>query len=216
MANTFHVNPIDMRVLDSRLGDKVSDRGSTDFVVPENYAINDVVAKIHGMAKEKPINRLTLICHGIGMMVYGDMYTKTGKTVVLPGITSSDPSASVCKIYGGYGLELGKEGLSLENVDNFRGLKGSFSCTGVFVICGCAAADTGPTYTDPSGRTLTGDGPKLMRALAAATGASVIAAVRLQTAVQNWYARTADRAAFVGPTYLFTPDGRQTLNAASY
>jgi hypothetical protein len=55
-----------------------------------------------------------------------------------------------------------------------------------------------------------------MRALAAATGASVRAPVRLQTVTQNWYLGIADRTAFVGPTYLFTPTGQQTLDAACY
>ena len=31
-----------------------------------------------------------------------------------------------------------------------------------------------------------------------------------------WYLGTADRGPFIGPTYLFKPDGSQTLNTASY
>jgi hypothetical protein len=209
--------PINMRVLDGELGDKISDAGSHDFVVPNTFMINDVVVRIRARAGCNPINSLTLICHGIGIMVYGDRdVTETGRTVVLPGIKRSDPSESICRVYGGYGLRLGKEDLGLKNVCSFAALRGHFSSNGVIIIFGCAAADTGPTLTYPDGSNLTGDGPKLMRILASHTGASVIAAARIQNAYQNWYLKTADRVAFNGDTYLFTPDGRQMRNAASY
>jgi hypothetical protein len=176
----------------------------TDLVVPKTFSIEDVVAAIYDRAKGKQISRLTVICHGVGVMVYGDMETDSKKTVVLPGSSKSHPSAAVCKIYGGYGLNLGKGTLSITNAPTFGQLKGWFSDGAVFEICGCAAADTGPAVG-----TLTGDGPALMRALAAATGAAVRAPIRLQTVNQNWYLGTADRTAFAGPTFLFMPDGRQ-------
>jgi hypothetical protein len=41
--------------------------------------INDVVVRIRARAGCNPINSLTLICHGIGIMVYGDRdVTETG------------------------------------------------------------------------------------------------------------------------------------------
>src|SRR5262249_10347910 len=100
----------------------------------------------------------------------------------------------------------------LENASTFRQLRGRFSEDGVMEIFGCAAADTGPVLDS----TLTGDGPTLMRTLAAATGAAVRAAIRLQQVTQNWYLKTADRGPFVGPTYLFKPNGQKIVETACY
>lgn len=202
-------DPIEMRVVDGSLGRKIPDKGPADFLVPDSFSIKDIAAKIRTLAGANPIGRLTLVCHGFGMMAHGDMHGS--QRLSLP------PGASklVCRIYGGYGLELGKEGLDLRNVSDFAALKGSFSASGMIVVYGCAAADSGPTYSD-GGRTFTGDGPALRKALSSATGASVVAAVQLQTVVQNWYLGTVDRGPFLGATYLFTPDGSQTRNLASY
>jgi len=216
-------DPINMRVVDSDLGDKVHDAGPYDFVVPNTLMMKDVVAQIRGRAGCNPINSLTLICHGRNAFVYGDTELEgdtewtRGQTVVLPGRTRSDASESICRTYGGYGLVLGKEDLNLKSVCSFGGLRGAFrrDSKGVIIIFGCAAADTGPTYTDRSGQTLSGDGPRLMRTLASHTRASVIAAVTIQRAYQNWYLKTADRIAFNGDTYFFTLDGRQIRNPAA-
>jgi hypothetical protein len=202
----------DVRVLDSSLGRKVSNMGPTDLVVLDSFTIRDIAAKILALARPNRIGRLTVICHGFAMMAYGDVYPKTGQRLSLP----NPANKLVCRVYGGYGLELGKQGLDLGTVGDFSLLKGNFDPNGLIIICGCAAADTGPTHTVASGATLTGDGPALMKKLAVVTGAPVVAAVQLQTVVQNWYLGTADRGPFIGPTYLFKPDGSQTLNAASY
>lgn len=210
--------PINMRVVDGDLAKKVYDAGPYDFVVPKTFTISDTVTRIRAAAGSNPILKLTLICHGIGVMTYGDIDVYSGRPVALPGINRSDPGdprQSICRIYGGYGLSLGAENLDLRNVCSFGGLRGHFSCDGVIIIFGCAAADTGPTVLR-DGSNLTGDGPLLMRILASHTGASVVAAVTLQNVDQNWYLGTADRRAFVGDTYRFTPDGRQIGNAASY
>jgi len=201
--------PIEMRVVDGSLGRRIPDKGPADFLVPGSFSIMDIAAQIPALAGANPIGKLTLVCHGFGIMAHGDMYRSQSLSLPAGG------SKLVCRVYGGYGLELGGEGLDLRNVNDFAALKGSFSSSGIIVVYGCAAADTGPTYNE-GGRTFTGDGPALMKALAAATGASVVAAVQLQTVVQNWYLGTVDRGPFLGATYLFTPDGRQTRNLASY
>lgn len=213
------VDKINVRIVDGDLGAKVSDMGATDFVVPSTYRIKDAVAKIRALAGPNPIGRLTVICHGVGMLAHGDVNPGTGERLSLP----NNSNKFVCRIYGGYGLDLGKDRLSLTNVMDFLPLKEKFDPGGVIIIYGCAAADTGPTHTIPLndeyaslGMTFTGDGPALMKKLAAVTGVSVVAATELQTVMQNSLLRTADRMPFVGPTYRFTPDGSQTLNAASY
>lgn len=210
------LDAIQMRIVADGLEDnvklKISDKGPTDFLVPESFTMKDIVAKIGSIAGRNPIGRLTLMCHGIGMMAEGEINADNGEVLRLP------PGASklVSRIYGGYGLIIGREGLNSLTVRDWTALKGRFTPTGLVVVCGCAAADSGPTYTTASGDILTGDGPALMKALSAATGASVVAAVRLQQLVMDWYLSTVDRGAFVGPTYLFKPDGTQTLNLASY
>lgn len=206
------LDAIDMRVVDGSLDLKVSNSGPADFVVPSNSTMKEIVAKIASAAGRNPIARLTLMCHGFGMMAYGDINSDTGEGLSLP----RGGSKLVCRIYGGYGLELGKESLNLVTVYDWSSLKGKFTPNGLIVVYGCAAADIGPTYTDPNGKMLTGDGPALMKGLSAATGVSVVAAVHLQNLVQNWYLGTVDRGPFIGPTYLFRPDGTQIQNAASY
>jgi hypothetical protein len=206
------LDAIDMRVVDGSLDLKVANSGPADLVVSAHATMKEIVAKIGSAAGRNPIARLTLMCHGFGMMAYGDTNSRTGEGLSLPG----GGSKLVCRIYGGYGLELGSESLNLVTVGAWSSLKGRFTPNGLIVVFGCAAADTGPTYTLSDGKMLTGDGPALMKALSAATGVSVVAAVHLQNLVENWYLHTVDRGPFVGPTYLFRPDGTQTQNAASY
>jgi hypothetical protein len=204
---------VDVRVLDSDVGSKIYDKGPTDFVVPNAYTIKDIATKIRALAGPNPIGRLTFICHGLGMMAYGDIYPKTGERLQL----SNNANKLVCRVYGGYGLGLGKEVLNLTTINDLSLLKGNFAPNGLIVIFGCAAADMGPTHTPPGGTALTGDGPTLMKRLTAVTGVSVVAAVHLQDVVTpNFMLGAVDRQPFIGPTYLFKPDGSQTLNAASY
>ena len=212
MAATIDVRVVDRGLFDPDPRRKPAGVGTADLVVPDSDSIKDIAAKICALARPNPIGRLTLICHGFGMMAYGDVYSKNGEGLNLP----TPDGKLVCRIYGGYGLELGKESLNLGTVGDFSLLRGNFGPNGLIIIFGCAAADTGPTYTLPDGRTITGDGPALMKRLAAVTGVPVVAAVNLQAVIQSWYLNTVDRGPFIGPTYLFKSDGSQTLNAASY
>jgi hypothetical protein len=203
---------IDMRVVDGSLKLKISNTGPGDLVVSAAFTMKEIVAKIGAAAGRQRIGRLTLMCHGFAMMAHGDVNPDTGEKLRLP----AGGSKLVCKVYGGYGLELGSEDLNLTTVSAWSAMKGRFSADGIIIIYGCAAADTGPTHTLSGGRVLTGDGPALMRALSAAAGVPVVAAIYLQNLDQNWYLGTVDRGEFVGPTYLFKPDGTQIQNVASY
>jgi hypothetical protein len=219
---------ITMRVLDGGLEPglflKLPEMTPNDFVVPRTFSIEQVLVAIYDRLRGKRVSRLTMICQGIGVMVYGDQETTqddkgrnvTVGTLVLPGAARSLRSMAVCKIYGGYGLFLGNGQLTLANASLFNQLRGWFTADGVLEICGCAAADTGPTLTTRDRGELSGDGPALMSALAAATGAAVRAPIRLQNVNTNWYLGTADRTAFVGPTYLFKPNGQRVLESACY
>jgi hypothetical protein len=210
------LSAIDMRVVADGLEEgiklKISDRGPTDFLVPEDYSMKEIVTKIGSIAGRRPIRRLTLMCHGLGMLAEGDINPRNGEQMNLP----AGASRLVSRIYGGYGLIIGDDLLNGLSVRDWAPLKGRFTATGLIVVCGCAAADSGPTHTTSRGKVMTGDGPALMKALSATTGASVVAAVQLQELAMDWYLGTVDRGPFVGPTYLFKPDGSQTLNLASY
>lgn len=67
-------DPIEMRVVDGSLGRKIPDKGPADFLVPDSFSIKDIAAKIRTLAGANPIGRLTLVCHGFGMMAHGDMH----------------------------------------------------------------------------------------------------------------------------------------------
>jgi len=125
---------------------------------------------------------------------------------LLPGpANASRPAANVSRIYGGYGLEFGRDNVDLATVASFGRLRGRFTDGGMIVVFGCAAAERGPYL----GEQLSGDGPALMRALARFAGAPVRASDSLQDVPMNWYLGTADRGAWRGRTFVFLPDGRQ-------
>jgi hypothetical protein len=74
--------------------------------------------------------------------------------------------------YGGYGIQLGKEGLTLNTVDGFARLNGQIKS---IILYSCAVADTAP------GNRMTGsDGNLLCSRLAARTGSYVIASSAFQ------------------------------------
>src|SRR5262249_47090632 len=132
-----------MRVLAGELGEKLPNMERTDLVVPDKTPIEKVVLSIYNRMLGRRVERLTLICHGVGALVYGDMYRDEAKgmwrRVALPGAPklSSSRIPAVCRIYGGYGLYLGED-ISLENASTFRQLRGRFSEDGVMEIFGCA------------------------------------------------------------------------------
>ena len=203
-------SPINIRVLDGDLGQKLPEMKQYDFVIPKTFSIENTVMAIYDGLKGRKVSRMTLICHGAGEMTHGELAVRTGATVVLPG-TRSHYANEVCKIYGGYGLFLGKDQLTLENYHPFWQLNSCFTDKAVLEICGCAAADVGPTVGG-----ISGDGRRLMSKLASVTGISVRAPLLLQRVEQNWYLGIADRTAFVGPTYLFDPSGNCKEDTACY
>lgn len=203
---------VTIRVLDDIREDatspplQLSHMTPSDFVIPKSYGVEQTVAAILDRAKGRRIDLLTIICHGVGTLVHGDVEAATGKPVQFPGASRSTIQTAVCRVYGGYGLWLGKEMLTPANVSTFGQLRGWFTDKGLIQIHGCAAADTGPDTA-----TLSGDGPKLMRTLAAVTGASVRAPIQLQRV--NVDMLGIARAEYTGPTYLFTATGEKLETA---
>ena len=201
---------IQIRALDTRLASKLANREPADVIVTARMTVADAVAAILRNLGANQLARLTLIMHGFGVLMQGNRAPGFNMSVPLPNqLNVSRPAPNFCKIYGGYGLEFGRDNLSLDTVAPFARLKGKFTDGGLLVIFGCAAADTGPDLGTINGERLSGDGPRLLRQLAFLSGAPVRAADSLQQVTINWMMDSADRGPWRGRTFLFMPDGRQ-------
>jgi hypothetical protein len=197
---------IQMRAMDHRVAEKLFDRQPWDVLVGGSMSVAGAVGAILSNLGSRKLSRLTLICHGYGALVEGNVAPGYSASVMPPGPPNfTPPAANYSKIYGGYGLEFGNDDLTLGTVAPFGRLKGAFTDGGLIVVFGCAAAERGPFL----GEKLSGDGPALMKAMARLAGAPVRAADSLQVVSTNFYLGTADRGAWSGRTLLFQPDGRQ-------
>jgi hypothetical protein len=205
---------IQIRAMDVRVAPKLANKEPADLVVEQNMTVAQAVGKIIANLGGNQLIRLTLICHGFNTLMYGNEhrsadppYGRLGGPYPLPGQRQGPFSAmppAFCRVYGGYGLEWGKDNLDFGTVSAFAALKSKFAANGMLVIFGCAAADRGPDLGK-----LSGDGPGLMRRLAALTGATVRVSDSLQEVPVNWMTGQADRGAWSGRTFLFKPDGQQ-------
>lgn len=200
------MDAIQMRAMDYRVAPKLADREPYDVLVGKTMSVAGAVGTIVSNLGSRKLSRLTIIAHGYGSLVEGNLAPAEGVSVQLPGPPNfTQPPANFSKIYGGYGLEFGNDNLTLATVAPFGSLRGAFTQGGIIVVFGCAAADTGPYLSER----LTGDGPALMKALARFAGAPVRAADSLQNVPTNFLLGTADRGPWTGRTFLFMPDGRQ-------
>jgi len=105
---------------------------------------------------------------------------------------------------GGFGIQLGKEGLTLKTVDRFAPLKGLLKS---IILYSCAVADTAP------GRRMTdGDGGLLIARLAARTQAYVVASSATQMYIPGTSAASPiNFGSWEGDVYLFGPNGNKRL-----
>jgi hypothetical protein len=106
---------------------------------------------------------------------------------------------------GGHGLELGKDEVHLSNVNKWVAIRGMAN---YILVYACRAADV-----DPAVSADIGNGKQLCSKLAAATGATVFAAVRTQyydKRLSPWHWREIDMGDWEGPVYTFRPDGTVT------
>jgi hypothetical protein len=163
------------------------------FQVNAKTGIHHIVDTVARRARQKrKLARLHILCHGFE--ANWDL-----------GSQSSMPQA-----HGGFGLQLGKEGLSLNNY----GLAGAWKgLVDLIVLFACAPADTA------AGNVGTwGDGKRFCGYLALTTGARVIAA----RDTQYYNASTTSPLNFgnwEGPVYEFSetnPDGVTLVNPNIY
>lgn len=118
--------------------------------------------------------------------------------IMCHGYAGYNTAAQMSGDFGGYGLQLGSDDLTLNNYQDWYGIAGT---TNRIVVYSCAAADT-----QPENEGQIGDGMRLMGYLACVTGARVFAADRIQ-----WYTGASsgsiDFGAWEGQLYRFDPDG---------
>lgn len=137
--------------------------------------IVDVVAR--RARQRRRLSRLHILCHGFE--------------------ATWNLSDQMCMpvAHGGFGLQLGREGLSLLNVDLTRAWSGLID---LIVVFACAPADTA-SYN----RGTWGDGRRFVGELALHTGARVIAARDTQYYNPSGVIDFGD---WEGPVYEFSPD----------
>lgn len=197
---------IQVRAMDSRVAPRLADQQPQDVIVSEKMSVNDAVSAVLSKAAGQTLSRLTLISHGYASMMEGNLSQEHKISIPTPGPANVSRAApNVTRIYGGYGLEFGRDNLDFATASAFGRLRGRFTDGAIIVVFGCAAGDTGPYF----GEHLSGDGPGLMKAIARYAGVPVRASDSLQDVPVNWYLGTADRGPWVGRTFLFMPDGRQ-------
>jgi hypothetical protein len=112
--------------------------------------------------------------------------------------------------HGGFGLQLGRDNLSLFNVSGATEWKGLVD---TIVVFACAVADT-PSYN----RGTWGDGRRFVGELALNSGARVIAGRDTQYYTASG-GGTIDFGAWEGPVYEFspdTPDGERVIDPSVY
>jgi hypothetical protein len=105
---------------------------------------------------------------------------------------------------GGYGIQLGQEGLTLKTVDLFELLKGQVKS---IILYSCAAADTAPGK-----RMSSADGNLLVSRLAVRTGAYVVASSAFQVYTYGGSKnQPIDFGSWEGDVYLYGPNGNRRL-----
>jgi hypothetical protein len=155
--------------VDSKL--KVMQYDSLDFLL--NW-VNNYASSAGGL------DRLLILAHGY-----------------VAGVNST--SAGQSQMAGGFGIGLGKDGLTRHNVFKMNRLAGKVKA---IVIYSCAAAETAPGMEGQKG-----DGKRLMSEIAAYSGADVFAADETQLYYTWGASRKIDLGAWEGTVYQFDPSG---------
>lgn len=169
---------------DERLAGNTPDwSNATGFTVEKDDSIDRILSWVNTCYdwSDEKIEDLAIMCHG---------YVKNNR--------------------GGHGLQLGKDGVFLSNINRWVTIKGKVKW---IIIYACKAAAVDPTV--PANQ---GDGRALCSKMAAMTGANVIACVWRQwydRSIKPWRWREIDFGGFEGPVLVFRPDGTVT-NAAPW
>lgn len=190
-----------MIVHDRRLEGRTPLNYSFVLTVNQSKSISRIVSTVAACARRRSkLAALHIMCHGY------EANWNLGQQICTPNAA------------GGFGLQLGDEGLSLHNASTVTAWRGLVDR---IVIFACAPADTLPGNEGTEG-----DGRRLCGELALWSGAEVIAARDTQyyNTVQARYGAgrtvndTIDFGAWEGPVYSFSPDtGQPTqIHPAAY
>ncbi len=181
---------IELRVLDTRIGARFDKPRPSDIIVGSTTPLSDVVDKIVNAVGSDQLSKLSICCHGYES-----------------GLENEETAMS--RVGGGFGIELGAEGMTWQTVSVFSALDGKFAPGGILEIYSCAAAED---TTDGTG--FTGNGRLLMRELAGYVDAIVRASDTIQMYTAGvvgfgpftWYSGV-DFGDWEGNVWLFMPDG---------
>ncbi|TQF77333.1 hypothetical protein FK498_13120 [Elioraea sp. Yellowstone] len=163
--------------------------------VTATTGIRHIVSTVARRARERrKLDRLHILCHGF------------------EANWNLSDSSCVADAHGGFGLQLGREGLTLFNVRQVAQWQGLVD---LIVLFACATADT---YAPNRGTW--GDGRRFCGELALWSGARVIAARDTQT-YHCWDdgSQPIDFGAWEGPVYEFSPadpEGTRVLDPSPY
>lgn len=183
-----------MVIHDSRLTGGTPNWYRFVFQVGPNSTINHIVDTVARRAREaNGLRKLHILCHGFE--------------------ANWDVSGRLCMptAHGGFGLQLGKEGLNLFNYGLTRAWKNLIR---QIVIFACAPADTGRGNAGTFG-----DGRRFCGYLALTTGATVIAARDTQYYDPNGVNGKIEFGEWEGPVYAFSeanPDGERITDPSRY
>jgi hypothetical protein len=182
-----------MIIHDSRLHGKTPTRYNYVMQIDEHTTLRHIIGTVAHYGHMQKLSPLHILCHG-----YEANWDLRGQLCM--------PTA-----HGGFGLQLGRDNLSLFNVTQTTAWKGLVD---VIVVFACAPADTGPgnvgTYAD---------GKRFMGELALWTGSRVIAARDTQIYNDASGRTTIDFGAWEGPVYEFSsanPDGQVIVDPSRY
>jgi hypothetical protein len=171
--------PKRMIVHDKRLEGKAPRIAQNTYVVDQPVDISHCIGWVGQYARQQGgLDELMIMCHGF------------------EGNFSIGQQMSTLRASGGFGLQLCRQGLSLENVNlcgNWRGFIQKIT------VYACAPADTGP-----GNENTIGDGRRFMGEFALFSGAEVIAARDTQMYRHSWLSRI-DFGEWEGPVFSFSP-----------
>jgi hypothetical protein len=184
-----------MVIHDRRLAGATPTFYSFVMQVNANTSINHIVDTVARRARQRRrLARLHILCHGFE--------------------ANWDLGAGMCTptAHGGFGLQLGKQGLNLYNYGLTAAWRGLVD---LIVLFACAPADTGA-----GNRGTWRDGKRFCGYLALTSGARVIAARDTQT-YTYWRdnSRPIDFENWEGPVYEFSeanPEGARVLDPSIY
>jgi hypothetical protein len=182
------------------------------MIVHDNRLLGKTPARYNYVMQ---ISNKTSLRHIIGTVAhYGRIHRLSPLHILCHGYEANwdlGSQMSVQDAHGGFGLQLGRDNLTLFNVSQTADWK---KLVDLIVIFACAPADTGPNNAGTWG-----DGRRFMGELALWSGARVIAAKETQYYNDSSGAKTIDFDPWEGPVSEFSPtnpDGQVIVDPSPY